>query len=175
MFKKLHENWQCFWESCVIRFLLQVQQDLTPPEPKKPRLCLWRAFFRKTNTAHEMKKLLKEDDLRKDGTGAVRNRCVQRNRSRYKSRGESEEGINTWCREGRVGGSLCCSPPDCKFPHLKNGEIHFSHRWEQARLISLKYPICWWERGDASGKERREGGKESKQGWTKQNSLPVLE
>lgn len=133
-----------------------MQQDLTPSE----RFCFSDAHFIFKTNVNEVKKLLEEDDLRKDGAGAVRNRRMRRNHSRYKSGGESEEEIKTRCSGGVPCVAAC---PICKFPHLKTGEIHFSHRWEQARLISLKYPICWWERGDASGKERT-GGDESKQG-----------
>ena len=64
-------------------------------------------------------------------------------------------------------GSLRSSLSHCKFPHLKNGEIHFSHRWEQARLISLKYPICWRERGGERGREtegRRKKKKKTNKG-----------
>lgn len=73
---------------------------------------------------------------------------------------------NTRCR-----GSLRSSLSDCKFPHLKNGEIHFSHRWEQARLISLKYPICWWERGGERGRKKK---RQTRVNQTKQFACPGI-
>ncbi len=74
-----------------------------------------------------------------------------------------------WCR-----GSLCSSLSHCKFPHLKNGEIHFSHRWEQARLISLKYPICWREREGEGGREKGGEKRQTSVNQTKQFSCPRI-
>lgn len=109
-------------------------------------------------------------------TGTQRHGQMQWKYNRYKSRGEKKKNYKKKQKTLRRG-SLRSSLSHCKFPHLKNGEIHFSHRWEQARLISLKYPICWRGReGVREGGGEREGKKKKdKQGWTKQSSSPVLE